>query len=66
MRGISSLDGREGNMIYITDVGEFESVCQLLQYASRSEDGTPKAILGGGGRVKSVGHTGMAGGYPGL
>jgi hypothetical protein len=53
-------------MIYITDVGEFESVCQLLQFLFRSEDGTPKAILGGGGRVKSVDHTGMAGGYPGL
>ena len=49
-------------MIYITELGELKSVCQLLQAIDSLEGGAPKAILNGGGLLKSTGHTGDAGG----
>ena len=54
---------KEWNVVYITELGEFGSVCQLLQVVVLVEDGAPKAILYGGGLVKSTGHRGEAGGY---
>ena len=54
---------REWNVIYITELGEFGSVCQLLQ-VDLVGYGTPKVILfGGGGLTKSAGHPGETGGY---
>lgn len=49
-------------MIYVTELGEFKFVCQLLQVIDSLEGGAPKAILNGGGMVKSTGQTGDAGG----
>ena len=53
-------------MIYITELGEFKSVFQLLQVVVSLGGGTPKAILllyGGGALEKSIGHAGETGGY---
>ena len=54
---------KKWNVIYITELGEFGSVCQLLQVIVSLGGGTPKVILyGGGGLVKSTGHIGESGG----
>lgn len=52
---------KEWSAIYITELGELKSVCQLLQVMF-SLGGGPKAILNDGGMVKSIGHTGDTGG----
>lgn len=56
---------KEWSMIYITELVEFKSVCQLLQVIVSLEGGAPKAILNAGGMVKSAGNQGDTGGGPG-
>lgn len=55
---------KKQNMIYITELGEFESICQLLQVICSSTGVSPaKAILdGGGGLLLPVVHNDGGGG----